>query len=91
MLDGRKEKRNRIWGLKGKTADFYVQLSNMNKDLSYHHFISEFIKRFKTENFLKKLQAHFQNECEEDGKTLRDWTDRILTLVTKAYKDLPEA
>ena len=36
-----------IWGLKGKAADFYVLLCNMNEDLSYKHLISEFGKRFK--------------------------------------------
>ena len=80
-----------IWGLKGKAADFYVLLCNMNEDLSYKHLISEFGKRFKREELPETLQARFQNECQEEGETLRDWADRILTLAAKAYKDLPEA
>ena len=80
-----------IWGLKGKAADFYVLLCNMNEDLSYKHLISEFGKRFKREELPETLQAHFQNECQDEGETLRDWADRILTLAAKAYKDLPEA
>ena len=79
------------WGLKGKAADFYVLLCNMNEDLSYKHLISEFGKRFKREELPETLQARFQNECQDESETLRDWADRILTLAAKAYKDLPEA
>ena len=79
-----------IWGLKGKAADFYVLLCNMNEDLSYKHLISEFGKRFKREELPETLQARFQNECQVENETLRDWADRILTLAAKAYKDLPE-
>ena len=80
-----------IWGLKGKAADFNVLLCNMNGDLSYKHLMSEFGKRFKREELPETLQARFQNECQDEGETLRDWADRILTLAAKAYKDLPEA
>ena len=80
-----------IWGLKGKAADFYVLLCNMNEDLSYKHLISEFGKRFKREELPETLQARFQNECQDEGETLRDWADRILTMAAKAYKDLHEA
>ena len=80
-----------IWGLKGKAADFYVLLCNMNEDLSYKHLISEFGMRFKREELQETLQAQFQNECQNEGETLRDWADSILTLAAKAYKDLPEA
>ena len=85
------KKKKLIWGLKGKAADFYVLLGNMNEDLSYHHLISEFNKRFKREELPETVQARFQNECQEEGETLRDWTDRIFTLAAKAYKYLPEA
>ena len=80
-----------IWGLKGKAADFYVLLCNMNEDLSYKHLISEFGKRFKREELPETLQARFQNECQDECESLRDWADRILTLAAKAYKDLHEA
>ena len=80
-----------IWGLKGKAADFYVLLNNMNEDLTYKHLMSEFGKRFKREELPETLQARFQNECQEEGEALRDWADRILTLAAKAYKDLSEA
>ncbi|XP_038063405.1 uncharacterized protein LOC119734121 [Patiria miniata] len=80
-----------IWGLTGKAADFYVLLSKMNEDLSYSHLISEFNKRFKREELPETLQARFQLECQEEGETLRDWADKILSLAAKAYKDLPEA
>ena len=80
-----------IWGLNGKAADFYVLLCKMNEDLSYKHLISEFGKRFKREELPETLQARFQNECQDEGETIRDWADRILTLAAKAYKDMPEA
>ena len=74
-----------VWGLKGKSADFYVLLSNMNEELSYKHLMSEFGKRFKRDELPETLQARFQNECQDEGETLRDWADRILTLAAKAY------
>ena len=80
-----------IWGLEGKAAVFYVLLSNMNEDLTYKRLMSEFGKRFKREELPEILQTRFQNECQDEGETLRDWADRILTLAAKAYKDLPEA
>ena len=46
-----------IWGLKGKAADFYILLCNL--DLSYMHLISEFGKRFKREELSETLQARF--------------------------------
>ena len=66
-----------IWGLKGKAADFYVLLYNMNEDLTYKHQMSEFGKRFKREELPETLQARFQNECQEEGEALHDWADRI--------------
>ena len=72
-----------IWGLKGKAADFYVLLCNMNEDLSYKHLMSV-RKRFKREELPETLQARFQNECQDESETLRDWADRILTLAAKA-------
>ena len=75
-----------VWGLKGKAADFYGLLCNMNEDLSFKHLISEFGKRFKRGELPETLQARFQNECQDESETLRDWADRILTLTAKAYR-----
>ena len=48
--------------------------------------MSEFEKSFKREELPETLQALFQKECDckDEGETLRDWADRILTLAAKA-------
>ena len=49
--------------------------------------MSELGKGLKREDLPETLQACVQNECQDEGETLRDWADRILTLAAKAYKD----
>ena len=45
-----------IWGLKGKAADFYVLLSNMNEELSYKHLMSELGRDSRGKNYLKPFK-----------------------------------
>ncbi|KAH3839831.1 hypothetical protein DPMN_113268 [Dreissena polymorpha] len=33
--------------------------------------------------------AHFQIAHQETGESLDNWSDRVLTLATKAFRDLP--
>jgi len=42
------------------------------------------------ENFAETLQMQFLGARQKSGESIEDWTDRILSLATKAFRDLPD-
>ena len=77
-----------VWGLKGKAADFYVLLCNMNEDLSYKHLISEWGRDSRGRSFQKPFRPVSRMNFSMKVKL---YVTGLLTLAAKAYKDLPEA
>ena len=78
-----------IWSLTGKAADFYAVISDRDK-LSYPQLLKRLENRFGARELPATAQARFQQAKQTAGESLEDWADRIVTLSTRAFRELPE-
>ena len=46
--------------------------------------------RFGSRELAETAQVRFQQSSQKQGESLDDWADRVMTLATKAFRDLPE-
>ena len=76
--------------LTDKAEEFYVLLMESHSDLTYQQIIEKLQWRFGTRELPETAQVRFQHACQNSGETLEEWADRVLTLASRAFKDLPE-
>ena len=78
------------WSLTGKAADFYAILLEQKHTLNYRQLLNKLESRFGAKELPAAAQGLFQQATQAPRETLEDWADRIMTLATRAFKDLPE-
>ena len=54
--------------------------------MAYMDLIRKLEKRFGFRELPETAQVQFNNACQ----TLEDWANRVLSLATRAFRDLPE-
>lgn len=47
-------------------------------------------KRFGFQELPETVQVQFQTSVQNQNESLEDWADRVLSLTTKAFRELPE-
>ncbi|KAH3821818.1 hypothetical protein DPMN_123586 [Dreissena polymorpha] len=83
-------KDNLCWCLTGKAGNFFANLVEKYDDMEYIDIIKRFEKRFGYQDFPETATIAFNTARQEREEDLDDWADRIMTLATKAFRDLPE-
>ena len=78
------------WSLTGKVADFYAILLEQKHTLNYRQLLNKLESRFGAKELPATAEGLFQQATQAPRETLEDWADRIMTLATRAFKDLPE-
>ena len=78
------------WSLTGKAADFYAILLEQKHTLNYRQLLNKLESMFGAKELPATAQGLFQQATQAPRETLEDWADRIMTLATRAFKDLPE-
>lgn len=78
------------WCLEGKASEYYAMLTDRNKHMSFTDMIEKFEKRFGYKELPETAQVQFQIARQQADENLEDWADRVLSLATKAFRDLPE-
>ena len=78
------------WSLTGKAADFYAILLEQKHTLNYRQLLNKLESRFGAKELTATAQGLFQQATQAPRETLEDWADRIMTLATRAFKDLTE-
>ena len=78
------------WSLTGKAADFYAILLEQNLRLTYRQLLSKLECRFGSKELPATAQGLFLQATQDPRESLEDWADRVMTLATKAFRDLPE-
>ena len=58
--------------------------------LNYRQLLNKLESRFGAKELPATAQGLFQQATQAPRETLEDWADRIMTLATRAFKDLPE-
>ena len=52
--------------------------------------ITKIEKRFGFRELPEIAQVQFNNACQTPEELLEDWADRVLSLATRAFRELPE-
>ena len=78
------------WSLTDKAADFYAVITDRDK-LSYQQLMKKLENRFGARELPATAQARFLQATQNTGESLEDWADRIVTLATRAFRELPES
>ena len=81
---------NCLWSLTGKAADFYAILLEQKHKLTYRQLLSKLENRFGAKELPATAQGLFQQATQAPRETLEDWADRVMSLATRAFRDLPE-
>ena len=77
------------WSLSGNAADFHAIITE-HDDLTYRQVIQRLDQRFGVTELAATAEARFQQSNQSQGETLEDWADLVMTLASKAFRDLPD-
>lgn len=78
------------WCLTGKAADFHAIIMERKEKISYRKLLEKLEHRFGARELAETAQVRFQQLSQNQGESLDDWADRVMTLATRAFKDLLE-
>ena len=79
------------WCLEGKAVDFYATITENDEHMQYSEIIRRLEVRFGEQDNEQTAQVVFLKARQLKGEKLKDWSDRVQSLGTKAFKGLPEA
>ena len=77
------------WCFEGKASEYYALLVERNKEIPYRDLVRKLEKRFGFMELPETAQVQFQIARQAPDETLEDWADRVLSLATKAFRNLP--
>ena len=78
-----------MWSLEGKALDFFTITSDIEK-YSFRRIIKKLEARFGVKELTETSKVKFQQASQRPDESLEDWADRVMTLATPAFVDLPE-
>ena len=78
------------WCLEGKASEFYAMLADRGQDENYADLVRKFEKRFGYQDLPETLQMQFLGARQKSNESIEDWADRVLSLATRAFRDLPD-
>lgn len=76
--------------LEGTASEYYTLLLETSPDLCFADILRKFDKRFGSAVPDLANQLNFQSAVQNSGESLRQWSDRVLTLATRAFPQLPD-
>ena len=84
------ESKDYLWSLEGKALDFFTITTTDIEKYSFHRIIKRFEAKFGVKELTETSKAKFRQACQKPEETLEDWADRVMTLATPAFVDLPD-
>ncbi|KAH3705629.1 hypothetical protein DPMN_080706 [Dreissena polymorpha] len=78
------------WCLEGKALDYFTIETSMGEWLSYTDIILKKERRFGTKELPELSKVTFHQAIQGQQESLEEWTDRVLTLATPAFRNIPE-
>lgn len=76
--------------MEGKASEYYALIVERNRNVEYGDLVRKLEKLFGFKELPETAQVQFQNARQALEESLEDWTDRVLSLAKKAFKDLPD-
>ena len=88
----RQQRKDRLcWSLQGKAADYYAVITDREDDLTYSQLMKKLEYRFGMKDLAETAQMEFEQASQRRDENLEDWADRVMTLATRAFRDVPDA
>ncbi len=78
------------WCLDGKASEYYALMVERNHEMPYRDLLGKLEKRFGFRELPETAQVQFSNARQTPEELLEDWADRVLSLATRAFRELPE-
>ncbi|MCG8044782.1 MAG: zinc finger domain-containing protein, partial [Candidatus Thiodiazotropha endolucinida] len=79
-----------MYVFEGKASEFFATLHEREPNLPYYDVISRMEARFAFRELQETSQLAFLNCNQNRDEKIEEWADRVLTLATKAYRNLPD-
>ena len=79
-----------MWSLEGKALDFITITKIDLEKYSFRKIIKKLETRFGVKELTETSKAKFHQAFQKQDESLEDWADRVMTLATPAFVDLPE-
>ena len=76
--------------LEGPASEYYTLMLETTPRLRFSEILRKFDKRFGSSAPDLTHQLNFQSATQNSGESLRQWSDRVLTLATRAFPQLPD-
>ena len=79
-----------MWSLEGKALDFLTITKIDLEKYSFRRIMKKLETRFGVKELMETSKAKFRQAFQKQDESLEDWADRVMTLATPAFVDLPE-
>ena len=79
-----------MWSLEGKALDFLTITKIDLEKYSFRKIMKRLETRFGVKELTQTSKAKFRQAFQKQDESLEDWADRVMTLATPAFVDLPE-
>ncbi|VDI24405.1 Hypothetical predicted protein [Mytilus galloprovincialis] len=74
------------WGPRNARTNF----AERDRGVSYRELVEKLHKRFGFKALPETAQVQFNNARQAPEESLEDWADRVLSLATRAFRNLPD-
>ena len=79
-----------MWSLEGKALDFFTITKIDLEKYSFRKIMKKLETRFGVKELTETSKAKFRQAFQKQDESLEEWADRVMTLATPAFVDLPE-
>ena len=76
--------------MEGKAAEFFASVHAREPELPFYDIVRKLEAHFAFRELQETSQLAFMNATQGKDEKVEDWTERVLTLATRAYKKLPD-
>ncbi|KAH3887804.1 hypothetical protein DPMN_011826 [Dreissena polymorpha] len=74
----------------GKALNYFPFETYVGESFSFHDIMPKMERRFGSKILPETRRAKLQQAQQQPGESLEDCDDRVLTLATPAFRDLPD-
>ncbi|CAC5424769.1 unnamed protein product [Mytilus coruscus] len=78
------------WCLEGKASEYYALITERDQEVSYRELVEKLHKRFGFKALPETARVQFNNARQTPEESVEDWADRVLSLATRAFRNLPD-
>ncbi|KAH3817331.1 hypothetical protein DPMN_118864 [Dreissena polymorpha] len=71
-------------------SDYHTLITDKIPGISYNAIMEKMERRFGCQELPETAMIKFSNACQQKDELLDDWADRVMTLATHAFRDLPD-